>query len=350
MLGILDTGSAAVFAVRKLKKDVDCIWKDNGGFRARPGKSLGSEDLIQGFVANLSKGNSKLYDHPSINTIKAQRIQQIVLLDDSIGSGSRVAGFIKTMFTNKIFMSRWSLEKLRIYVVAFARMLDAEKNILAEVKGSNHALRKYPAYSKIEIRSQIATRQNHLSQRWGPHYQKVLDLCDTCEGINSDRKRGYGNTMANLVFAHSIPNNLPGLLWFQSKNWNAIFPNRTVPLWLYPLIESKQSLPHTTSPLSESAATPDELGLLQIVKKGLRRESTIAWRLGLDVVVVRRLLLKTISRGLITPNHRITEAGRSLIKQHDKPKGKVYNRDLYRPKSWCADQTVQPLALDRESE
>lgn len=337
LLNELSSGSAAVFAVRKLKKGVDCIWKENGEFRSRPGKSLGSEDLIQGFIANLKKDNKKLYDHPSIKAIKAQRIPRIVLVDDSIGSGNRVGGFVKAMFSNKIFLSRWSLGKLRISVIAFVRMLNAEKNILANVKGSNHRIRKHPAYSKFQVKSYIASGQNHLSQRWGPNYRKILDLCDACDGVPRNRKRGYGNTMANVAFAHSIPNNLPGLLWHQSDKWNALFPQRMVPPWLYTLLGSKQSLPRTNKTVSAVTMTPIDIALLRLIRSGLRRESTIARRIGLDVKVVRDLVLKMVCRGLVTPNHRITEAGRSLLKQQAKPIEKVYNRGLYTPKSWCAD-------------
>lgn len=338
LLKELAEGSAAVFAVRKWKKDVDCVWDENGVFLDRPGYSLGSEDVIQGYVANLAKGANQLYDHPNISEIKTQRISKIVLLDDSIGSGRRVAEFVEKLFTNKTFLSRWSLGVLRISVIAFSRMLDADKKILAEVKGSNHERRKFPANSKIAIRSYIAQRQNSLSQRWGPHYPQILDLCDGCNGISKNRRRGFKKSMANLVFEHSIPNNVPGLLWFQSATWDALFPYRSVPNWLYLLLGSDHSLPHREIDEQEShSLVSDEIRLLSFIKKGVRRESSIAWKMGLDVRVVREMLLRSVVRGLLTPNYRITEAGRSAIQRGEKEREKVYNWELYRPKSWCAD-------------
>jgi len=342
-------GPAAVFSVRKLRNEVDDVWNESGEFLDRPGHSLGSEDLIQGHVANLVKGKTHLLDHPSINLIKANRIEKIVLVDDSIGSGRRVAKFIKRMFANKTFLSRWSLGKLRISIVAFARILEAEKVILAEVKGSNHAIRKFPAHSKIQIKSHFVSRKNNLFQTWGPNYQEMLDLCDACDGVKYNRRRGFGDSMANLVFAHSVPNNLPGLFWFQSNNWDALFPRREVPTWLYPLLKTRHSIPHATLQVEASDCSDDLIRALTLIaRKGLRRDSTIARQLGLDVKVVSHLLVKAIGRGLLTPSHRMTVAGRSLVKK--RVKKKVYNREMYMPKSWCADQTVQPSTSNRVNE
>lgn len=38
------------------------------------------------------------YDHPSIDKIKKNKISNLVFIDDSIGSGGRIAKFVKSFF------------------------------------------------------------------------------------------------------------------------------------------------------------------------------------------------------------------------------------------------------------
>src|SRR5437764_11686966 len=52
-LSKFQSNPAAVFAVRKLQKDVKCLWDDKGRVAERPASSLGSEDFVQSIIANV---------------------------------------------------------------------------------------------------------------------------------------------------------------------------------------------------------------------------------------------------------------------------------------------------------
>jgi hypothetical protein len=40
---------------------------------------------------------------------------------------------------------------------------------------------------------------------------------------------GYRGSACPIVFEHGCPNNLPVILWANSKNWKGLFPNRSIP-------------------------------------------------------------------------------------------------------------------------
>ena len=218
-------GKTALFAVRKLTNSLRPAWDSKGDFEDRPSYSLGSEDLVQSVIANLAKDNQeKLFDHPGIALLRAERIANVVLLDDSIGTGERVESFIQSMFMDRHFLSWWSYGKIRIVVIAFARTREAEERIRSGLPGSNHGVRKYPSASKIRFVSHFAYERDNLPQRWGENYQRIVDFCDQQKNVPSFFRRGFGGSMSNTVFYHSVPDNLPGCLWFQDSSSNALFP------------------------------------------------------------------------------------------------------------------------------
>lgn len=330
---------SAVYSVRKFADDVECIWDESGKCHLRPAGSLGSEDLVQSTIANIRKDCSVfLLDHPDIDTLRNKRIKKILLLDDSIGSGNRVASFLQRMLKNKSFLSWWSYNRVEFNVISFARMLEAEEVICGRLPGANRKPRKYPATSKIRFLSHLAYRQQGLEQRWGPSAKYLISLCSDQEGIPEKWQWGYEATMANTVFYHSVPNNLPGILWYQSDNWQPLFPNRSFPTWLSSLLEGCAGKwnPDGLDNLNGVDSNCDKL--LALVKRGVRREPKMAWDVGLDIHVVNQLMLKMRSLGLVTTNNRITEAGRSFLKTRTADQSAPqFDWSLYIPKTWCAD-------------
>nr|WP_146593623.1 hypothetical protein [Novipirellula galeiformis] len=307
---------------------------------------------MQSVVANYLKKNAHtVLDHPGIETIRSKRIKKIVLLDDSMGSGDRVAGFIERMMNHKSFLSLWSYGKVRIEVLSYARTFESETRVLDSLIGSVHHKRVYPAHTKIRFHGHIAYKRNNYSQRWGHGFRRILDLCDTVKKVRRDRRRGYGETIANVVFYHSVPNNIPGVFWFDSPRWNALFPRRTFPSWLDELLEGKTPTRQLRDDSDDVRAESELLMILSAVQRGVRNEYSIAWNIGLDRKVVANLMLTLRSRGLLTIKNRLTNAGRTYLRRNkDKREDPSTEFSLYIPKSWCAGrETVQPTGLDRES-
>jgi hypothetical protein len=333
-----------VYAVRKFEKNPTCLWDDSGNVIDRPGTALGSEDFVYSIIANIARPDEGSFiEHPSLDALKSNEVHDIVLLDDSIGSGERVEDFVSAMLRHKTFKSWWSYGFVRFHVISLARTLESEKRIIESLVGSDHGKRKYRKSSKIQFISEIVYSKYWLDRRWGTNYRNILALCDSIPEMTSFVRRGYGEVMGNIVFYHSVPDNLPGLLWCETGKWKPLFPERTVPDWLLQILNS--SVTPKISGVTLSKVIPSEMiDLLRLVKSGIRQETTIALRLGIDILIVKALLSNAKQSGFLNANKRITEAGVDiLIKKFNPPT--FYNRSLYIPKSWCAGRvTVQPPA------
>lgn len=341
----------AIYAVRKAEtkkakekvKKIDCLWDENGNVVNRPGTTLGSEDLVYSLISNVVRSNKmRFFDHPSLVTLKTKKIHNIVLIEDSIGSGNRVSGFIKSIITHKSFRSWWSLGFITIRVLSFARTLESEKGIIATTPGSNHGIRKYPVSSKIRFISKIVYSKEWLKGRWGQKHDIILNLCKSKAEILK-MPCGYDDVMCNIVFYHSVPNNIPGVLFECNNEWRPLFPGRSVPTWLTSLLDNQ--------PLFSE----DDMGrLLSLIKSGVRRRSSLALRMDYDYEILAEMLRKVIESGLVSSNRRITEAGIRALRQRtgrtDSRQKSLQKADfaLYIPKSWCADQvTIQPPVLGK---
>lgn len=337
----LPTGKIyALYSVRKLEDELP-LWNERGEIVARPGDSLGSEDLVYSLVANLVRSNPKtLLDHSSIAELRGKQVHDYLLIDDSIGSGDRVSDFINAMLSHPTFLSWWSFGIVKIHVVSFARPREAEAKIIAKIKGSDHEQRKFRKSSKVDFTSEMVYETDWLEGRWGENYQQVIELCSSQTKIPKWARRGYGEVLANIVFYHSVPNNLPGSLWFTNDKWQGLMPGRAVPNWLLALIE------HTplVAPESSSSISDEMVRLLAFVKRGVRNSSSIAARLGVDHKYAVGLLSGAQEMGMLTPQVRITPAGLDQLKNANCTVAlPVWNRSLYTPTSWCAGRaTVQP--------
>jgi len=330
----------ALYSVRKLEDGLP-LWNEGGDIVARPGDSLGSEDLVYSLVANLARTNSQtLLDHSSLTELRDKKVHDYLLIDDSIGSGDRVSGFINAMLSHPTFLSWWSFGLVKIHVISFARPREAEAKIVAKIKGSDHGKRKFRKSSKVDFTSEMVYETDWLEERWGENHQQVIQLCRSQTKIPTKRRLGYGGVMANLVFYHSVPNNIPGVLWFTNEKWQGLMPGRAMPDWLLVLIDQTPLI------ASEGATSKSDevLQLLALIKRGVRSSRSIAARLGVDHKYAVGLLGGAQDMGLLTPQVRLTSAGLDRLKHAGSHFAlPVWSRSLYIPSSWCAGRTtVQP--------
>lgn len=345
MMRDVTADSCAMYAVSKIEASIDCLWDEHGDTIGRPSHSLGSEDLVNSVLANLKKESDRFLDHPGLSDLKRQRVKDIVLVEDSIGSGQRVSNYIALMMKHPTFRSWWSFGLIRLHVVAFSRTHEGEDLIRRSTPGSDHSKRKYPKSSKIDFRGYYAYHRYDFAGRWGDEYQTILALCDSMELIPSLIRRGFGGAMANIVFHHSVPDNLPSLLWFKNAEWQGLMPDRSVPLWLPVLLEKDYPKRNKT------VLTEELISTLDMIRSGIRNASSLARALGLDHELMQQILASGRRLGLLTETNRLTKAGSDTVWANRRgPKAECFDRSLYIPKKWCVGQrTVQPFGKRGQS-
>lgn len=326
----------ALYSVRKLDEEHSALWGADGAIVTRAGNSLGSEDLVYSLISNIVRGQPEsMLDHPSIPVLRERKIRSIVLVDDSIGSGDRVSGFINKMLANKTFLSWWSLGLIYITVISFARTGESEANIITKVRGSDHGKRKIRKSSKISFVSAIAYEAKLPHLRWGKKYSIISELCDSEKKIPAWARRGYGKVLANIVFYHSVPNNIPGCFWYTRDKWIALFPGRSFPDWMLALLDHGVITSHDPGSISETI-----LILLRLLKRGIRSIKTISQRLGCDVGFTKELLDRAHQLGLISDRNRLTAEGINRLKSMDRARElPAWDYSLYIPSSWRTGQS-----------
>lgn len=213
--------------------------------------------------------------------------------------------------------------------------------IVDSTPGSNHPIRKYPKSKKLEFTSQPPVYQaSHLESRCGGRFQAIMDLCESQKIIPANYRFGYRGTMANMIFYHSVPNNIPGLLWYRSEKWAPLFPRRSVPEWLPRLLEGASQVTTRGAKVSETLIVT-----LRSIKRGVRNQNSLARVVGVDVPFLQQLLASGRQSGFLTEGYRLTKAGAQVIwEANQRPEIEEFDRSLYVPKKWRVDQgTTQPF-------
>lgn len=190
--------------------------------------------------------------------------------------------------------------------------------------------------------SDIVYDANALQARWGGQADAIQALCRSETAIKANRRLGYGGVMSALVFYHSIPNNLPGILWSKSGGWIPLFPSRSLPGWCVRLLEQ----PFTPTPGATGhgrvhrAIDSDTFSVLVNIRRGVRTDAGIGMRMDCDIRLVRLLIERCLAAGFVSDSLRLTQAGRDALKKKEKRTKRKstddnWNRALYIPTSWC---------------
>lgn len=312
------------------------LWTFSGNILPRPSHSLGSEDMICSLLRGTCRTQPNyFFDHPSIATLKQHDIHDIVLLDDSINSGEKVSKYLQGFFNHKSILSWYSRGWITIHVVSLIRTKEAERIIRSAMPGS---IRSRKSRSQLRFCSQECYDQTALEKRWS--YPSLIEgFCRNHTAIPVNRRMGYGDVMANFVFMHSVPNNLPGCLWFEppSINYLPLFTGRMIPSWLPELLEIENPNPRRTRPSIQLAQLDHStLQILDAVRKGIRKPSSLARQMQMSEEYIEEKIVELQDFGLIESD-RITRVGSELLNNSKEKLELKCNWELVVPHTWCAD-------------
>lgn len=195
-------------------------------------RKYGSEDRVGHFVSKLQEqfrrgtGSSTIECIPTINQIKTQKIQHIVLIDDISGSGHRITDFWRNCVPRTI-KSLLSYKRIELWIMLYTITQNGKKVLKKGIK-------KFPIDTHLIT---ILPETNHhffLNEelvRLSLNYAKMIDM-ESC-GL------GYKESAGMTIFEHGCPNNVPAILWAKNKHWKGLFPNRGIPTELRPYFDEE---------------------------------------------------------------------------------------------------------------
>lgn len=344
-----------IYAIRKTPRDLP-FWDENDRPIQRPATSQGSEDRVFQLISQLTRAHrGSWFDNPAIETLRTNRVHRIVLLDDSIGSGDRVATFCKKFFSHRSIKSWWSMGKIDVHIISMFRSTASREAIIESFPGSDHHTLKRPRFEKVHFLSDWIYDSKEYWPRWGHDATRLADLCRTYgtrQGLPARFLVGYGSSFSPYFFEHGVPNNMPSILFHESESWHPLFPSRTVPIDLVACITNQGTTTFQTTPPLEGAGVIAEqmIEALRLVKTGVRNRQSLAMRMNCHASHVGALLNMAQQAGLMTAARRLTVAGLNfLLRARPAAEGRsrALNFDLYVPRSWRTDQaTIQPPTGD----
>ncbi len=275
--------------------------------------------------------------NPSLESMREERIKHLILIDDLIGTGSRVNKFWNR-WASKSLKSWLSYQKCKIWVVAFAGHEQGIERILKRITYLDHEsfILALPVISDP------------------PFADKVLRLCDHYGRMTAkDRAaRGVGGLMSHIIFQHGCPNNTPSFLWSRGSNWRPLFPNRAIPPELHRCFNDSDEESRHPESLWGVGQYRLALNLLEAKHEGARARSRLALLTVLGLLAKRlpparlsefmtisqsqiRSVLERLRRaGLTDSDSKLTSFGYDLL-------GRVRNDGSNLPVGRSSDEALQ---------
>lgn len=175
---------------------------------------VGSEGIIAQFLSQFCKEHPKHLFHPTVKRCIERKVKRFVLVTDFIGSGERTTDWLESAWRTATLRSWHSYGLLRFEIVAFT----------ATEMGEN-AVTSHPSSPTVRYCLSCPTIDSEFQTR---EAQQIKDLCLRKDPIGPDPKEslGYHGTGALIAFAHSIPNNVPRLLFESAAGWRPLFYKR----------------------------------------------------------------------------------------------------------------------------
>lgn len=182
---------------------------------------FGSEDRVGHIVNNLRRAftssKADILINPAIGTLFERKVKKIILVDDLCGSGGKIVEFYQKVIP--IGLKRYiSLKVFELHLVLYGAMKKGLDKIKKDINYFNQN------ESNIHIVFPELS-QNKLDNQY-------IDLCRKYHRKHLKKRKnynglGYEDSLGKIVFQHGCPNNVPDILFQQSKTWIALFPNRS---------------------------------------------------------------------------------------------------------------------------
>lgn len=227
-------------------------------------------------VRNMNENLARIYGprvqaHPTLRSMRAQRIRNVVLVEDFIGTGKRLATYLREVMeaTVKSWISyKWT----KLWIVSYGGL----------ETGVRAVLRK--GYGLTEDRVRLATAAQKPGQFFTP---LMRDFC-TRFAERTERAHiplGFGKGAVGTIFEHSCPNNAPVVLWSKGRRYKALFPNRGIPVALKAAF-SQEDVNRPSNVLWD--ASQYRLALAMLHEPNLERHKGSQWRLLLTLGLASR--------------------------------------------------------------
>jgi hypothetical protein len=177
---------------------------------------VGSEGVVAAIGSSIARSQSDVFCfQPSAEEVRKEKVRNIVVLTDFVGSGERVYRMLDALWRVPSVRSWKSYKLVRFWVVCFSC-----------TKGGENLLLSHPSKPTILTRMECPTL---MDQFQGDELEECIELCERYGGF-SKVPLGYKCSSALLAFEHGAPNNMPAIFICENKSrkkpWLPLFEKR----------------------------------------------------------------------------------------------------------------------------
>jgi hypothetical protein len=267
--------------------------------------------------------------------MRAARCRSILFVDDFSGSGDQVVSFWRGFKAHPTLRSWLSFHRVTYNVAVFAATQMARKK-----------LERTFGPAQVHIHKMCPTIH---SQGWEEDdRQAVIALCEKYRSSALETPAlGHGSAGALLAMSHSIPNNLPVILWQEFSPdypaWAPLFIDKGVPDDIRPLFAMTDEERRRSSTLRRlgqskleqvdwaqlaSADARNIILTLAAIARRARDRSTVAELTSLSLSEARRAVDLCIALQLVDRSLHLTDRGRSELNHAKKVKLPIDDLEL----------------------
>ncbi|MFF2025899.1 hypothetical protein ACFVW2_29405 [Streptomyces sp. NPDC058171] len=272
---------------------------------------------------------------PTLGKLRDGKFRHLLLVDDYSGSGGLAIRHGKGWARNPTIRSWRSYGLLRIHYLSFAVSSFAAQEIRKE--------RLFDSVTQVEFGLDFS------NARWTPRERESIERLCQSYAWKKDYAYGRDDSRGLCVMSHTVPNNLPAVLW-QKKGpngspWIPFFsarrmnPRQTLELAGYSQqIDAKQVAAEIgqqrlarqlDSRLSdESPDLKKLLVLLGALAIGKRGEHLLSVHFGVPIGAITQMLGVGRTLGLIDDERRLTDAGWAELRSARRAPAKQPSREL----------------------
>ncbi len=220
LLDDLNGENAALFSVKETRSEQNV--PTEGEEEAQPRRVPGSSaDLVRYLNENFFRVYGKrVQAQPTLSQMRADRIKNVVLIDDLIGSGKQISDYLGKMEpTLKSWISfKWT----KLWIIAYGGLDVGVQNVSRNKR-----------FGLTSDRIRLVTPAQRPSEYLTLPMQ---EFCNRNAKLTRHRHMpmGFHNGGVGMIFEHSCPNNAPVVLWSRGRKFNPLFPNQGVPPELEP--------------------------------------------------------------------------------------------------------------------
>lgn len=176
-------------------------------------QEVGSEGVVAQLITDYCRSNPlAALSHPGPTKLRSDKVEEIVILSDFIGSGRRIIRMLESFRYVATIRSWRSYHLVRFVVIAYSGIVEGIRAV------QSHKLKPNVL---IQVGCPTIANTFRATQR--------IQIEALCEAHPTKHKMpfGFNDCAALIAFAHGCPNNVPQILHSRAAKWNPLFAGRS---------------------------------------------------------------------------------------------------------------------------